>query len=116
MGNLFESASTIQEKREILKQLSKPLQVLAKSEAIENVNEGLKGIYRQEGHITLKTLRQWNKEGKRVRKGERALCLWGKPKLREQKADNSTTEQGKDEKNPLNFFPVCYVFSNQQVQ
>lgn len=116
MGNLFESATTIQEKRDILKKISKPLQELAKCEAIESVNEGLKAIYREDGHTILKTLRQWNQEGKRIKKGEHALCLWGKPKQREQETDNNTTEKGNDEENPLNFFPICYVFSNQQIQ
>lgn len=115
MGNLFESASTIQEKRDILKQLSKPLQELTKCEAIESVNEGLKAIYREDGHTILKTLRQWNQEGKRVKKGEHALCLWGKPKQREQESDNSTTGEDKED-SENSFFPICYVFSNQQIQ
>ena len=73
MNNLFDSAKTIQEKREILKSLSKPLQLLVKSEALDSVNEGLKAIYKESGHSELKTLNQWNKEGKRIRKGEHAL-------------------------------------------
>lgn len=114
MGTIFDNAKTIQEKRDILKTLSKPLQELAKREAIESVNEGLKEYYKQEGHIVLKTIHQWNKEGKRIKKGEHALCLWGRPKKREE--HNDTAGDGTEEDSPLNFFPICYVFSNRQLQ
>jgi hypothetical protein len=121
MNNLFESANTITEKRAILKQLSQPLQALVKIEAVESINEGLKSIYAQDGHTVLKTIQGWNKEGKRVKKGEKALCLWGPPKHRkgEQAQENTqntqTTETGEEENDPLTFFPVCFVFSNLQV-
>lgn len=114
MNNYFENANTIQEKREILKGLSKPLQELVKLNKIESVNNGLIAIYREDGHAELKTLKQWNKEGKRVKKGQKALCLWGRPKEKEEKekeTDNSTTEN-----EDLTFYPLCFVFSNQQVQ
>lgn len=116
MGNLFESAKTIQEKRDILKGLSKPLQILVKSDVLDSVNEGLKAIYSESGHTDLKTLHQWNKEGKSIKKGERALCLWGSPKRLESAEDshNSTTDQT-DENDSMNFYPLCFVFSNLQV-
>ena len=90
MENIFDSAKTIQEKREILKGLSKPLQQLVKEGAISTVNDGLKEIYAQAGHTQLKTLQQWNKDGKRIEKGSHALCLWGTPKQtdKQQQEDN----------------------------
>lgn len=109
MENLFESATTIQEKRTILKQLSKPLQDLAKCGKIDSVNDGLKTIYQSDGHIVLKTFNQWRKDGKSVKKGERALCLWGSPKRKGE--EHQEAEQDK-----LDFYPICYVFSNLQVQ
>lgn len=112
MENIFQSANSIQEKREILKGLSKPLQALKKEGTIDSVNEGLKGIYAQSGHTELKTLRQWNKAGKRIKKGEKALCLWGSPK--ERNKEESGQNEG-EESDPLNFYPICYVFSNLQV-
>ena len=57
MGNYFENAKTIQEKRSILKQLSEPIKVLVKMGQIECINEGLKTVYAQSGHCELKTLR-----------------------------------------------------------
>lgn len=112
MENIFDSAKTIKEKREILKGLSKPLQLLVKEGAISSVNDGLKGIYAQSGHIELKTLQQWNKDGKRVVKGSHALCLWGAPKQidRQQQEDNQDGEN-----DPTDFYPICFVFSNLQV-
>lgn len=112
MKNIFDSAKTIQEKREILKGLSKPLQQLVKDAAIATVNDGLKVLYGQSGHTELKTLRQWNKEGKRVLKGSHALCLWGAPKQMEQQPQEETNSEDND---TLNFYPICFVFSNLQV-
>lgn len=112
MENIYANCNTIQEKREILKGLSKSLQLLKKEGAIDSVNEGLKEIYAQSGHSELHTIQQWNKAGKRVKKGEKALCLWGSPK------DHNREEPEKsesEESDPLNFFPLCYVFSNLQV-
>jgi len=114
MKNYFENANTIQEKREILKGLSKPLQQLVKDEAIDSVNEGLKSLYGEDGHDELKTLRQWNKDGKRIKKGEKALCLWGRPKQRE--AEETETHNDTTQDDEMSFFPICYVFSNLQVQ
>jgi hypothetical protein len=122
MANFFQSAKTITEKREILKQLSQPLKALVKLEAVETVNEGLKSLYAEQGHTTLKTIWEWNKEGKRVIKGEKALCLWGSPQKRGQKQENAdtptTTGTGTpeaEENDHLTFFPICFVFSNLQV-
>lgn len=110
MGNLFESAATIHEKREILKKLSKPLQELTKIGKIESVNSGLKTIYKSDGHIILKTFNQWKKDGKSIKKGEKALCLWGSPKHKGEENEQET------ETDKLDFYPICYVFSNLQVQ
>lgn len=112
MENIFDSAKTIREKREILKGLSKPLQQLVKEAAIPTVNDGLKAIYAQSGHTELKTLKQWNKEGKRVAKGSHALCLWGAPK---QIDKQNQGENQNEENDPTDFYPLCFVFSNLQV-
>lgn len=112
MENYFEFAKTIQEKREILKRLSAPLKALLKAEAIDSINDGLKMIYANQGHTILKTLRQWNKEGKHVKKGEKALCLWGRPKQHE---DEPESPEETEKHDPTDFFPICYVFSNLQV-
>jgi len=109
----------IRQKREKLKADSVALQELVKQGCLESVNEGLIGIYYVQGHTELKTIHQWNKEGKSVKKGEKALLLWGKPQPYK-KADEVTsatpseeTENGTESRE---FYPLCYVFSQLQVE
>lgn len=100
-------------RREELKKISQPIKKLVKKGELENINQGLKNIYAQQGHTILKPLKQWNKEGKRVKKGEKALLLWGSPTRikKEQKEKDHTEENDK-----LDFYPLCFVFSNLQLQ
>jgi hypothetical protein len=75
----------------------------------------LRALYLQNGHSELKTLYQWNEAGKRVKKGEKALMLWARPKkipIPNQSEQTETT----DTKDEMDFFPICFVFSNLQVQ
>jgi hypothetical protein len=110
----METKSKIQEKREFLKDLSSGLKLLKKDGAIDTINEGLKDLYAQSGHTELKTLKQWNEAGKRVRKGEHALLLWAKPKRITPNPDNQSEKTKEDD--GLNYFPICFVFSNLQVR
>lgn len=98
-------------KREELKKLSAGLKELVKIGAIPTINEGLKEIYKQNGHSELKTLRQWNREGKKIIKGEKALLLWGSPRK-----INIAKKESSDEIEKMDFYPICYVFSNKQVE
>ena len=75
MKTIEKEQSKIQEKRNFLKGLSRPIQQLVKEGAFQTVNEGLKEIYADEGHTELKSINQWNKSGKKVIKGEKALLL-----------------------------------------
>ena len=51
-----------------------------------------------------------------VRKGEKALLLWGHPKPSKQ-ALTTANENGKTEEDAENdFYPIAYVFSNMQVK
>jgi hypothetical protein len=109
----METKSKIQEKREELKALSNGLKIMKKEGAIDTINEGLKELYAQNGHTELKTLRQWNEAGKRVKKGEHALLLWAKPKKITPDPSNLTDNVQDDD--AMNFYPICFVFSNLQV-
>lgn len=99
-------------KREELKTLSQPFKTLLKEGAINTINEGLRTVYAGQGHTTLKTLKQWNLEGFQVKKGEHAFLLWGSPVTRP-KQEPEPTDDDTDESD---FFPVCFVFSQYQVQ
>ncbi len=108
--------TTIRAKREELKALSAPLKELKECGEIESINEGLVSIYANQGHTTLKTLRQWNNEGLRVKKGEKALLLWGRPTASQNKELKEQQENDTQEKTDvLDFYPICFVFSNLQV-
>jgi hypothetical protein len=110
----METKSKIQEKRDYLKALSQSLKILKKEGAIETINEGLKALYAKQGHLELKTLNQWNKAGKRIKKGETALLLWAQPKKITPNPENQTKQENEDDQ--MNFFPLCFVFSNLQIQ
>lgn len=105
-----KSIEAIRAKRTELKKMSQPLKELLKAGVIESINDGLRGIYANDGHTNLKTLKQWNKEGFLIKKGEHAFLLWGTPVNRTGKQPD--TEQDEE----TEFFPVCFVFSQNQVQ
>lgn len=95
-------------KREALKALSRAVK---SSGQYETVNEGLVDIYRQQGHSEIHSFKGWLEKGYCVRRGEKALLLWGQPR----KAENKQKQDVKDE-DEFSFFPLAYVFSNLQVE
>ncbi len=96
-------------KRTELKALSQGFKILVKEGAINSINEGLIKHYSKQGHTTLHSYRKWQELGFQVKKGSKALLLWGEPKAG--KKDEETREE-----NERSFFPVAYVFSNLQVE
>lgn len=74
----------------------------------QGVNEALKEFYAERGHTTLNTYRQWAELGYQVKRGEKALLLWGSPRKKEQ-------AMPEDEDEAYKFWPLAYVFSNLQV-
>lgn len=101
-------------KREELKALSAGYAMLIKEGAIDSVNEGLAMYYAEQGHKILKSYRRWKEEGFQVKKGSKALLMWGEPKERK-KAEEQPPATKENEKEQL-FFPLAYVFSNLQVE
>ncbi len=102
--NTHFMTQTIKETREQLKGLSN----IAKEKRIEGthptINSVLVEMYAQDGAGELHSLDEWNRRGYLVKKGEKALLLWGKPKTK-------TNETGE-----YSYFPVAYVFSEHQVE
>jgi len=99
-------------KRDELKALSKGIQILVKEGKYDTVNEGVIDIYAKNGHVNLKTMHQWNERNMSVKKGEKALLLWGSPKRHKKKEEVTTPEQ---EDRKMDFYPLCFVFSEKQV-
>jgi hypothetical protein len=102
----------IQQKREELKALSAGFKILLKEGAIGSVNEGLANYYAEQGHKILNSYRRWKEEGFQVKKGSKALLMWGEPKqYGKQEEQQATEDENKD-----TWFPLAYVFSNLQVE
>ena len=73
-------------------------------------------LYNKGNELVFKKFNEWKAEGKTVKKGEKAVFVWGQPtgiqrqKEAERKGENfdvNTEELGK--------FPLCFLFSNKQV-
>lgn len=105
----------VNEKRLHLIQLSKGLDVLKKSGAIDTVNEGLIKTYTNEQHQYYKSYKQWQAEDLQVKKGEKAFLLLGCPKNINKKTETKPQETTTTDKEN-NFFPIAFIFSNAQVE
>jgi hypothetical protein len=113
---LTDKQILIRERRQALRDLSNELKSMAQINGKEaHVNELLRDFYAGTGHTELKTFEQWKAQGYFVRKGEKALLLWGKPTA-SKTAIQEATEQGKSEEDAdTDFYPLAYLFSKQQV-
>ncbi len=97
-------------RREELRSLSTGFAIGVREGILSSVNQGLVNYYREQGHHELKPFNRWKEEGFKIKKGSKALLLWGEPKKKKTEAEKEQEEEaGK-------FFPVAYVFSNLQVE
>lgn len=87
------------------------MQMAVKMGIYDSVNEALVDMYRLQGHTEIHSFRDWILEGYVVKKGEKALLLWGQPR----NAPNREKLTNKDD-DEFSFFPLAYVFSQKQVQ
>lgn len=74
------------------------------------INGLLRMFYAAAGHTELKTFDEWKKAGFIVRKGQKALLLWGRPRKQDKQSEATEEDTTAQE-----FFPTCYVFSRTQV-
>ena len=113
---LTEKQANARARRQALKNLCNTLQAAAKAAGKEETpNELLREYYAQAGHTELKTFEEWKQAGFYIRKGEKAILLWGHPKPSRQ-AKEAAKQAGKpEEEAEKDFYPLAYLFSNQQV-
>ena len=78
-------------------------------------NELLRKYYKQEGHTELRTFEEWKKAGYYVRKGEKAILLWGRPKPSRHAKEEAAQAGIPEEQAKNDFYPLAYLFSNRQV-
>ena len=58
------------------------------------------------------TFHGWKEKGMNIKKGATAFLIWGKKRSSKQ----GEAEPQNDEEKAFQFFPVCYLFSNNQVE
>ena len=103
---------TIQEKRKRLHELSIKAKELQETGEMADLTINqiiVEHFYKSDQDREFKTFKTWIKDGFAVRKGEKAFLLWGRKKQEVQKPSGET------ETEELEFFPITYVFSNNQV-
>ena len=103
----MKSVSNIKQKRMEIKSISITLKELKENGSIQTINEGLKEIYKQQGNDELRTFDQWKKAGFQIKKGAKALYLWGRQTAK------TVTENGEEKE--ITYFPLVAVFSENQV-
>jgi len=115
-------------KRRILSQLSRDAEDIKKRfirEAQESGNDNrvlywasktinfmlLNFIYDTGGAKEFKTFMQWKHEGATIKKGEKAFIIWGQPLGSREDEEAPAPEDSENL-----FFPLCYLFSENQVR
>lgn len=103
----MKTAEILHINRQELKKISNTLRTAKEQGEIKTINEGLVKLYTEQGNSNLKTYDQWQKEGKQVKKNEKALYLWSK------ETEKTIEENG--EVKTFTYFPILPVFSESQV-
>lgn len=106
---MTEQQEKHRKRRQALRELSKLAKIKMQNGCDGmTVNEILvEEFYKNETHQDFKTLHQWNQEGFKVKKGAESFLVWGRPKSKQ--SEQPTDEEEDD------FYPLCYLFSNAQV-
>ncbi len=101
-----QESKTQNPKRIKLKHLSKTVKPLIESGEFDSVNEALIATYENEFNNEFHTFHHWKKLGKKILKGSEAFLIWGSPR--------KVVQQ--EEEDEYKYWPVCYLFSDAQVQ
>ena len=114
--------------RDTLKTLSEEVKDLVDDGTFPTINDAImETLYKQGNHKVFNTFMGWKRIGKKVKKGEKAFLLWGRPKDQHgnpvtDREENNQEEQEAETavKDPTEenykFYPIAYLFSNAQVE
>lgn len=69
-------------------------------------------FYTDAEHYEFHTFHGWKEKGMNIKKGATAFLIWGKKRSSKQEG----AEPQNEEEKAFQFFPVCYLFSNNQVE
>jgi hypothetical protein len=117
---MTEKQEAHKEKRNLLIQLSaqaKEIQLLEieTGEDDRNINSILiDDFYTDSKNQTFNTFHEWLNQGFKVKKGEKAFLVWGRKRKNNQDQENK--EPKTEAEKVFSFYPLCYLFSNAQVE
>jgi DNA repair protein RadC len=111
MKTAQQTAKKTNPKRDELIQLSNALKPYVENGTYTHVNAALIAYYTDEENTTFHTFWDWKKLNQSVKKGAKGYAIWGRPVDAQKKAQTPTGEEEEYE-----FFPICYLFSNSQVE
>ena len=103
----MKTNEAIKAKRQEMKNISLTIRELKENGSIQTITEGLKEIYKAQGNADLRTFEQWKKAGFQVKRGAKALYLWGRQTAKK------VTDEGEEKE--ITYFPLVAVFSENQV-
>lgn len=113
--NRIFSVSGMEEKRDLLKQMSESAKMMM--ELNPDIGEGVNDVilntmYRSSEHSEFHTFKGWKQKGFMVVKGSKAFFIWSKPRKVKKKEED--IEEGK--KNEYKMYGIAHLFSNAQVE
>lgn len=105
-----EAQAQYHARRDLLKELSNAVKPLVEMGEYPTVNAAIvASCYQTAEHATFNTFWQWKDLGQSVKKGEKGFPVWAQPV----KAIEQDPASKKDE---YDYWPLCYLFSNAQVE
>ncbi|WP_421977821.1 hypothetical protein [Roseivirga seohaensis] len=74
-------------------------------------------FYSDDENIEFNTFKQWKAQGAIIKKGSESFPVWGQPlKLDKKEVDTSKMSEEEKEKAKYKYWPICHLFSNNQVR
>ena len=112
------SASGMEEKRSILKELSATAKTMM--EFSPDVDEGrvndviLEHMYKGDEHTEFHTFKGWKELGFTVKKGSKAFFIWSQPRKVNKKIEDAKEDETQDKQYKM--YGIAHLFSNAQVE
>ena len=117
---MTDKQSAHKEKRTLLINLSKKAKAIQEIELETEENDRninailIEDFYTDIQNQIFNTFNEWLNQDYKVKKGEKAFLVWGKK--RKNKQDQESKEPKTEDEKIFSFYPICYLFSNAQVE